>query len=376
MNTLLIAERRGKVLLYACLDVLFVNFAIVAAIFLWYGGSIPGLPGERAVMIPPVVWEWFRYAAIFVSPATVLIYALFMFYSSLWKYATIDDIYKIIVADTFIFGFLFAMHHFYISHRVAYDMPKRLLVVAWFVDIVLFMFSRSGYRLVKRFFISAERLIGSKSGTKRVLVVGAGYAGYNVVRSILSAEKGYENRVPVIVVDDDIKKNNTSINGVRVTYDAGNIPKLAAEYKIDEIIVAVPSATNSQTKRIMDLCTKTECSLKMIPPLSDISGGQFHRLRDVNITDLLSRDEVDLDIDSIAGYINGKVVLVTGGGGSIGSELVRQIARFSPKILVIFDIYENNAYELKVEINARYPQLDVVLRIGSVHRKTVFRLQA
>lgn len=366
MNGLLTAERRGKMFLYACLDVLFINFSIIAAICLWYGGSIPGLPGARAVNIAPEVWQWYKYAAIYVSPAAIIIYALFKFYSSLWKYATIDDIYKIIIADTFIFGSLFVVHRLIISRFTDYSLPKRLLVVAWFVDVVLFVFSRSGYRIVKKLFISLERIIGRKTGIKRVMIIGAGYAGYNVVRSILTSERGYENRTAVIVVDDDIKKNNTSISGVRVTHNADNIPRLAEEYEIDEIIVAVPSATNSQTKRIMDLCTGTNCSLKMIPPLSDISSGSFNRLRDVNITDLLSRDEVDLDIESIAGYIKNKVVLVTGGGGSIGSELVRQIARFTPKTLVIFDIYENNAFELKTELGARYPQLDIVLRIGSV----------
>ena len=360
-------EQKSKLFLYIALDLVFINFSILAAVCLWYGGSIPGLPGgSRFVTIQQNVWEWYKYTVLFISPITVIVYALFKFYTNIWKYATIDDIYKIIVADTIVFALFFLLHHFFIAKMVDYRLPKRLMVVAWFIDIVLFMFSRSGYRFVKRAFIGLEGVIGKKSGKKRVLVVGAGYAGYNVVRSLQTSERGYENRVPVIVVDDDIKKNNSNINGIRVTHDAANIPRLAKEYEIDEIIVAVPSATNNQTKRIMDFCTQTECTLKMIPPLSDISSGEYNRLRDVNITDLLSREEVKLDIESISGYIKDKTVLVTGGGGSIGSELARQIARFSPKKLVIFDIYENNAYELKTELNARHPELDLVLRIGSV----------
>lgn len=368
--TSLAKEHKNKLFLYISLDIVFINLSMLAAICLWYGGTIPGLPGgNKFVLISPLVWQWFKYAMIVATPVTIFVYAIFRFYSNLWKYATIDDIYKIIVADTIVFLIIYLVHTFIISKAVSYNLPKRLLFVAWFIDIVLFVFSRSGYRFVKKIFISFERVLTKKSGQKRVLVVGAGYAGYNVLRSILTSEKGYENRVPVIVVDDDIKKNNTNLNGIRVTHDTANIPRLTTEYKIDEIIVAVPSATNSQTKRIMDFCTQTDCTLKMIPPMSDISGGSFNRLRDVNITDLLFRDEVNLDIDSISDYINNKIVLVTGGGGSIGSELARQIAKFNPQCLIIFDIYENNAYELKMELNNKYPELNVVLRIGSIRDK-------
>ncbi|MGN1319051.1 MAG: polysaccharide biosynthesis protein, partial [Lachnospirales bacterium] len=216
-------------------------------------------------------------------------------------------------------------------------------------------------------FIQFSQLIDKKSGLKRVLIVGAGYAGYNVVRSIINREKGYEGRTPVIVVDDDPLKNNTNIMGIRVTHNTANIPRLAQEYEIDEIVVAIPSANNVQTKRIMDFCTKTNCSLKMIPPMSDISSGSYQVLRDVNITDLLFRDEVQLDIESISEYIMDKTILVTGGGGSIGSELCRQIAKFYPKELIIFDIYENNAYELYSELKNKYEdKLNIIVRIGSI----------
>lgn len=155
--------------------------------------------------------------------------------------------------------------------------------------------------------------------------------------------------------------------GIRVTHNCANIPRLAKEYEIDEIVVAVPSATNVQIKRIMDYCTQTDCTLKMIPPMSDISSGSYQVLRDVNITDLLFRDEVQLDINSISDYIMNKTILVTGGGGSIGSELCRQIAKFHPKKLIIFDIYENNAYELYNELKNKYDnKLNIIVRIGSI----------
>lgn len=363
----LTSEQRKKIILYVLLDIVTINFSLIAAICLWYGGSIPGLPGGRGMVIAAEVWHWYIYAAAILSPLCVLVYGLFRFYLNLWKYATIDDIYKIVVADTVIFAMLFIIHSNLLVYVSDYDLPKRLLMVAWFIDVVLFTFSRSGYRIVKRMFIALEHILTKKAGSKRVMVVGAGYAGYNVIRSILNGEKGYENRTPVIIVDDDESKNNTNLMGIRVTYDCANIPRLASEYEIEEIVVALPSATNAQVKRIMDFCTKTECTLKMIPPMSDISDGSYRALRDVDITDLLFREEIKLDVRSISGYLEGKTVLVTGGGGSIGSELCRQIATFKPGLLVIFDIYENNAYELMVDLKNRYGnELRTDLYIGSI----------
>ena len=365
--TAMAREQRNKMLLYVLLDVVLINISIIIAICLWYGGTIPGLPGGQGRLIPAEVWQWYKYTFIFVSPFCLVVYGLFKFYSNLWKYATIDDMYKIIVANTIIFAAIYGYYYYFVSKAVNIELPKRMLIVGWIISIIFFIFSRSGYRFVKRIFINVEHFFDKKTGKKRVLVVGAGYSGYNVVRSIINSEKGYEDRMAVIVVDDDFSKNNSKLMGVRVTYDIANIPRLAKEYEIDEIIVAVPSATNVQINRIMEYCTKTDCVLKMIPPMSDISDGGFQRLRDVNITDLLFRDEVSIDIYSISEYIKDRVVLVTGGGGSIGSELCRQIIKFEPELLIIFDVYENNAYELYTELKNKYgSKAKMIVRIGTI----------
>lgn len=360
-------EQRSKMLLYVLLDVVLINISIIIAICLWYGGTIPGLPGGSGRLIPSEVWSWYKYTFMFASPLCLIVYGLFKFYSNLWKYATIDDMYKIIVANTIIFGAIYIYYYYFVSGFVNIELPKRMLIVGWIISIILFIFSRSGYRVVKRISINIEHFFDKKSGRKRVLIIGAGYSGYNVVRSIMNSEKGYEDRMAVIVVDDDFNKNNSNIMGVRVTYDTANIPRLCREYEIDEIIVAVPSATNVQINRIMGYCTQTECVLKMIPPMSDISDGGFQRLRDVNITDLLFRDEISIDICSISEYIKDRVVLVTGGGGSIGSELCRQIIKFEPKFLIIFDVYENNAYELYSELKNKYgSKAKMIVRVGTI----------
>ncbi len=360
-------EQRNKMLLYALLDVVLLNISVIIAISLWYGGTIPGLPGGGKSLIPSQVWSWYGYTFLFASPFCLIIYSVFKFYSNLWKYATIDDIYKIIVANTIVFAAIYLYYYYFVSDWIDIELSKRMLIVAWVISIIFFVFSRSGYRFVKRMFINIEHFFGKKSGTKRVLIAGAGYSGYNVVRSIQTSEKGYEGRMAVIVVDDDYSKNNTNLKGVRVTHNMANIPRLCKEYEIDEIIVAVPSATNAEINRIMGYCTQTECTLKMMPPMSDISDGGYQRLRDVDITDLLFRDEVTIDINKISKYIMGRVVLVTGGGGSIGSELCRQIIKFQPKLLIIFDVYENNAYELYSELKSKYgDKAEIVVRIGTI----------
>lgn len=360
-------EQRNKMFLYALLDVVLINISIIIAICLWYGGTIPGLPGGSGTLIPNEVWSWYKYTFIFVSPLCLIVYGLFKFYSNLWKYATIDDMYKIIVANTIIYGAVYLYYYYVVSKIVDFELPKRMLIVGWVISIIFFIFSRSGYRFVKKLFINIEHFFEKKSGRKRVLIVGAGYSGYNVVRSINNGEKGYENRMAVLVVDDDYSKNNSNLMGVRVTYDTANIPRLCKEYEIEEIVIAIPSATNAQINRIMEFCTQTDCSLKMIPPMSDISDGGYQRLRDVDITDLLFRDEVSIDIYSISEYIMNRVVLVTGGGGSIGSELCRQIIKFEPKLLIIFDVYENNAYELYNELKGKYgDKAKMIVRIGSI----------
>lgn len=360
-------EQRNKMFLYVLLDVVLINISIIVAVCLWYGGTIPGLPGGNGRLIPSEVWSWYRYTFLFVSPFCLLVYGLFKFYSNLWKYATIDDMYKIIVANTIIFAAIYGYYYYFVSKIVNIELPKRMLIVGWIISIIFFIFSRSGYRFVKRLFINIEHFFERKSGRKRVLIVGAGYSGYNVVRSINNNEKGYEDRMAVIVVDDDYGKNNTNLMGVRVTYDTANIPRLSREYEIEEIIIAIPSATNVQINRIMDYCTKTDCILKMIPPMSDISDGGYQQLRDVDITDLLFRDEVSIDIRSISEYIMNRTVLVTGGGGSIGSELCRQIIKFEPELLIIFDVYENNAYELYNELKNKYgDKAKMVVRVGTI----------
>ncbi|MCD8089901.1 MAG: polysaccharide biosynthesis protein [Clostridiales bacterium] len=368
-----VTGRFKETVLYIVLDAVIVNLSLLTALTLWYGGSIPG---GGYITFNTDVWHWYFCAAPFVSLVNLIVYALFGVYRKIWKYADIEELIKIFISQVIISALIIIFDAVYISRLGFIEMSHRMIAVFLVVNTVLFVFSRSGVRFIKRMFISLENRFVKKAGIKRVMIIGAGYGGYNAVRSIIQSAKGYENRMAVIIVDDDMAKNNTTIHGVRVTNDIDNVPVLAEEYKIDEIIIAVPSADNIQLKRIMENCTKTNCSLKLVPPMSDVSeGGSFNRvLQEVKITDLLFRDEIKINVDDVSGSLKGKTVLVTGGGGSIGSELCRQIAKFIPKKLIIFDIYENNAYELYSELKDKYgSDIDIAVIIGSVCDKAIVK---
>lgn len=370
---ILFSDRVKSIFLYILFDIIVIDFSILASVGLWYDGSIPG--GIKTI-ISDEIWQWYMYIAVIAPIIKLVVYGIFRFYSRLWKYTTSEELIKVLIAETIIFVAVFGVDACFLSRLELMLLPKRLLFASWSVDLILFIFSRFGYRLVKRLFISIGHFISRKTGNKRVMVVGAGYAGYGVVRSILNNEREFQDRSPIIIVDDDINKHNTNINGIRIVKGIDDIAELAETYEIEEIIVAIPSANNVQLKRILENCNKTNCVLKLIPPMSDVSGGDVKRhLRDVKITDLLFRDEINIDVKSISGYLKGRNVLVTGGGGSIGSELCRQIAKFSPDKLIIFDIYENNAYELMNELKNKYGnKLEVIIRIGSI--RDMDRLEA
>ena len=194
----------------------------------------------------------------------------------------------------------------------------------------------------------------------------AGEAGYTLLKELQNSRFVEQN--VCCLVDDDPGKRGKYLRGVQVAGNRQDICRLAEEYDIDEIMIAMPSATHGMIQEILDICSQTSCKLKVLPGIYQLVNGEVSvsKLRNVEIEDLLGREPVDTQIDSIMDYVSGKTVLVTGGGGSIGSELCRQIARHEPKRLVIFDIYENNAYEIQQELKRDYPQLDLVVLIGSV----------
>ena len=289
-------------------------------------------------------------------------------YRTLWRYASVGDALHIAMgsglamAATLAFGMVADL---IMKPNLLLMGSKSVYLIAWLLLMLMSGAQRFGVRLVNQIGVTNRAL--KKESCTRVMVVGAGWAGASLIRELNA--RGFREGLPVVAVDDDPAKANTRIMGIPVLKGIENIPDYVEKFQVNEIVIAIPSASLAQRKQILDICTKTGCKLKLVPTLRDVTGKteKIGETRDVNIADLLCREEVHLDMGAISAYLKDRVVLVTGGGGSIGSELCRQIARFEPRRLVIFDIYENNAYELANELNAKYGKaLPLTVLIGSV----------
>ena len=221
-------------------------------------------------------------------------------------------------------------------------------------------------RFSYRFFRSLKHKQKNKKNLISVMVIGAGEAGNVIIKEIVNSN--FSTMVIKCVIDDDKGKWGRYIQGIKVAGGRDKIVECADIYEVDEIIVALPSASRSEIKEILEICKDTNCKLRSLPGMYQLVNGEVNvsKLRDVEVEDLLGRDPISVDMDSILGYVQGKVVLVTGGGGSIGSELCRQIATHKPKRLVIVDIYENSVYDVQQELKQKYPELDLVVLIASV----------
>ena len=283
--------------------------------------------------------------------------ALFRSYNNLWEYASIDELIRILVslALSTLVGAVFLW-------VIGTRLPIRVYVVA-FILLVLFC---GGIRLWYRIFRSKGRQITS-TNRPRTLVVGAGETGSLAINRMISRDPNMPG-LPIVATDDDKEKRGNHIHGVRVEGGSEDIPELCEKYGIEQIVVAIPSATAEQRREIYSICTQTNCILKTLPNVRDMRIDELDgvALRDVDVTDLLGRDEILLDTRIASGYISGNTVLVTGGGGSIGSELCRQIAKVAPRRIVVFDMYENDAYMLCQELLRQYNDIDVIVEIGNV----------
>jgi len=223
---------------------------------------------------------------------------------------------------------------------------------------------RFSYRLVRQF---RNQILGNGAKNKEnVMVIGAGDAGRALVTEFNTS--AFINSHVACVIDDNPIKRSKRLCGVPIVGNRNDIVEAAESYQIDKIIFAIPTATPAAKKEILDICSQTGCPVQVVPGIYQLVNGEINvsKLREVDAQDLLGRDPIKVNLDEILGYIYGKVVMVTGGGGSIGSELCRQIARANPKQLIVFDIYENNAYDIQMELERNYPELNLEVLIGSV----------
>ncbi|MBQ8196658.1 MAG: polysaccharide biosynthesis protein [Clostridia bacterium] len=300
--------------------------------------------------------NWYFLVATIV--AAIAFNFIFRIYTKLWKYAGLADALKLIGSAICTIG-VATISVITESHT------KQWLIVFTVIYLVLFGASR----LFQRLFIMVDHSRNKRGNSKlkRTMIVGAGETGSMLIKEMQFADT--LNLTPVCALDDDEKKIGQYLNGVKIVGKICDAEKFAQKYAVDEIIIAIPSATREQLKVIMDYCQQTDCNIKAVPRQYRFSDGKvsYADLKKVSILDLLGREQIKVNLDEIMGYIEDRVVLVTGGGGSIGSELCRQIASHNPKQLIILDIYENNAYAIQQELVRNYKdKLNLTVLIASV----------
>lgn len=304
-----------------------------------------------------------------VLPYTImslLIFWVFRLYHSLWQYASIAEVYRIAEACITV-----EVVHFLSNKIVGNMLPRSCYFNAAIYLIIAICASRFMYRMI-RTVLNKYRNIKTSNN---VMIIGAGEATNVIMREIQSSSYLANSNIACII-DDDRRKVGKYIRGVKVIGTRDKIKEAAKLYDIDEIIFAIPSASNEVKRDILNICKETDCTLKILPGVYQMVDGEVNvdSIRNVDVLDLLGRDPIEVDIESIMGYVKDKVIMVTGGGGSIGSELCRQLVSHKPKQLIIFDIYENNAYDIQQELKINYPDANVVTLIGSI--RNVSRLES
>ncbi len=311
--------------------------------------------------VPPALIETFWFVSLAIAVVMLLVFQFYGLYNSLWQFASVEELISTVVASITGVVLLFGLS---ILFDVGY--PHSWYFIFALLVMVFNGGLRIGYRIIRR---SLTLNLTSKDEMKRVLVVGAGEAGAMVIREM--NRNPQLGKLPVVLVDDDPEKLGMKIYGVPIKGNRYEIKRLVKEEYIEELIIAIPAASQKDVRDVLELCKDTHTRLRIVPALHQLIDGKvsMKKLRDVDVVDLLGREPVSLSHEHIRLYLRDKTVLVTGGGGSIGSELCRQVAAFEPKELIIFDIYENSAYDIQNELLKEFPELNLCVQIGSVRDK-------
>jgi FlaA1/EpsC-like NDP-sugar epimerase len=300
------------------------------------------------------VWKYLPINIII----TLIIFYLLRLYHSLWRYASVIEMQNVFSACT-----ISAIIQFFCMRILDYPVPRSYYFLYFGVLLMFTLGVRFSYRFIR----SAFQPFRANNDTLNVMIIGGGNAANAIIKEINTSEH-ISNTVVKCIIDDAPEKQGSYIHGIKVTGTRDNILDCVNIYNIKEIIIAMPSVSKKTIKEIVEICNQTSCELKILPGIYQFMNNEvsINNLRNVEVEDLLGRDSVKVDLDSIMEYVEGKVIMVTGGGGSIGSELCRQLASKNVRQLIIVDIYENNAYDIQQELKKKYPELDLVVLIASV----------
>ncbi|MDO4943274.1 MAG: nucleoside-diphosphate sugar epimerase/dehydratase [Lachnospiraceae bacterium] len=312
--------------------------------------------------VEPMFWKSvITYLPIGVI-STLIIFIIFKLYSSMWRFASVEEAMHIVLA-CLAACIVQVLTIFYIMHLPIPRSYPLFFGMQLLIGTAAIRFGYRGFRVLRAYFIHGS------DETIRTMIIGAGKGGEVLINEMRNSK--YIDHEAVCIIDDDPAKLGTYIHGVRVVGDRTKISQAVNDYNVKEIVFAIPSMKPSERKEILDYCKETCCNVKLIPGIYQMVNEEvsISRLKNVEIEDLLGRDPIRNDNSKVMGYVEDQVVMVTGGGGSIGSELCRQIADYHPKQLIVLDNYENNAYDLQMELIHNHPELDLIVLIVSVQNK-------
>ena len=341
-----------KALLIASMDILSIAISYFFALWLRFDFQFNAIDAVFVENYLRIILPW---CAVFLT-----VFALFGLYSSIWSFVSTDELLRIL--ESYI---LLALVSFVLAQIPGLRMPKSFYVMGLIFSGILTTAIRFSYRTLR---YVRQHLSGSRGPGfhENVMIIGAGEAGKALVNEF--ATSSYVTSRVACLIDDNPVKWGKRLAGVPIVGGRDKIAAAVGKYDIQRIIYAIPSGSARTRKDILAICSTTGCQVQVVPGIYQLVNGEINvsKLRKVDVQDLLGRDPIRVNLDEILNYISGKVVMVTGGGGSIGSELCRQIAKSNPKQLIIFDIYENNAYDIQMELQRAYPSLNLVTLIGSV----------
>ena len=333
-------------------DMIAVNISCAMGLWIRYGSIVKVLIFYTTDYI---------YAALLSTVICFVVFLAFRLYNSIWRFASYIEMVRTVMAV-----FVNMVVHFALVNLIYGHISAAYYVIAAFIHMMLSLAVRFSYRflLLMR---SSRQAVPQVEGGKKVMLIGAGNAGQMILRDVNQVSNTGTRRI-CCIIDDNSNKWGRSIDGVPVVGGRQHIVSNIKKFQIDQILFAIPSATNQQKKDILEICKDTGCEIKSLPGLNQLVSGEvsFGDMREVAVEDLLGRDPIRVNMEEIYRYISGKTILVTGGGGSIGSELCRQVAAHNPKLLIVFDVYENNAYDIEQELKEKYPELNMKVLIGSV----------
>lgn len=353
-----------KALLLCVADALIIIGSYFMALFLRFDFQMDAIPQEYLA--------GYLWSMPFWIVSTIVVYYIYKLYHSIWAFVSITELKRIMMADlvlipVYMIGALFMELH----------MPKSYYFMGYILSCVLCAGVRFSYRYV-RFYIRYLTEGKDREGkTDRIMIIGAGTVGQTLMREIRKADSIHAK--VVCAIDDNPEKIGRILEGIPIVGNRYDIVEMVERFNVNRIIYAIPSTTGQNRKDIMNLCKETGCRMQTVPSVSQIVNEEVSmtKLREIEISDLLGRKQIVVNMDEISEYIKNKVVLVTGGGGSIGSELCRQVAAREPKQLIILDIYENNAYDIQMELKKKYPNLNLEVIIGSVRdSRKIFKVFA